>query len=96
MGTKTCSTTAALSCTVSGLTNEPAPCNVALSVEAVRFRLIRLALSAAELADKEHLRNRVAYRLFAPGFLCGTAGIGYQLLRLAHPSLLPSALRGSV
>jgi hypothetical protein len=51
---------------VSGLTNEPAPCNVALSVEAVRFRLIRLALPAADLADKAHLRNRVAYRFFAP------------------------------
>ena len=51
---------------VSGLTNEPAPCNVALSVEAVRFRLIRLALPATEFADKARLRNRVAYRFFAP------------------------------
>jgi hypothetical protein len=49
---------------VSGIANEPAPCNVAASVEAVRFRLIRLALSPAELNDKAHLRNRVAYACF--------------------------------
>jgi hypothetical protein len=51
---------------VSGLANTPAPCNVALSVEAVRFRLIRLALPAAELAETAKLRNRVAYRFLAP------------------------------
>jgi type 2 lantibiotic biosynthesis protein LanM len=28
--------------------------------------------------------------MFAPGFMCGTAGIGYQLLRLAAPEQLPS------
>ncbi len=41
-----------------------------------------------------------AYQLFAnlpnsvfnPGFFQGTAGIGYQLLRLAYPELLPSVL----
>ncbi|MFH7029464.1 MAG: lanthionine synthetase LanC family protein [Heteroscytonema crispum UTEX LB 1556] len=27
-----------------------------------------------------------------PGFLHGTAGIGYQLLRIAYPQLLPSIL----
>jgi hypothetical protein len=51
---------------VSGLGIEPARCNVARSVETVRFRLIRLALSPAELADDAHLRNVVAYRCFAP------------------------------
>jgi hypothetical protein len=49
---------------VSGLGNEPAPCNVALSVEAVTFRLIRLALAPSEVADKAKLRNRVAYQCF--------------------------------
>lgn len=42
-----------------------------------------------------------AYQLFAnlpagvyqPTFFQGTAGIGYELLRLAHPELLPSVLR---
>jgi hypothetical protein len=49
---------------VSGLTNDPAPCNTALSVEAVKFRLIRLALSASQLTDTQHLRNVIAYRFF--------------------------------
>jgi hypothetical protein len=48
----------------SGLTNAPSPCNVATSVEAVRFRLIRLALASAVLADKARLRSRVAYACF--------------------------------
>jgi lantibiotic modifying enzyme len=30
--------------------------------------------------------------IYQPGFFQGTAGIGYQLLRLAQPDLLPSAL----
>jgi lantibiotic modifying enzyme len=29
---------------------------------------------------------------FSPSFFQGTAGIGYQLLRLAHPDALPSVL----
>jgi hypothetical protein len=49
---------------VNGLGNAGAPCNVALEAEAVKFRLIRLALDAAELSDKEHLRNHVAYQCF--------------------------------
>jgi hypothetical protein len=49
---------------VSGLGNDAAPCNVALSAEALRFRLIRLALEHAELVDTARLRNRVAYACF--------------------------------
>lgn len=30
--------------------------------------------------------------VFSPSFFQGTAGIGYQLLRLAYPELLPSVL----
>ena len=56
---------------VSGLGNEPAPCNVALSVEAVTFRLIRLALAHEELVDKARLRNRVAYQCFGAAALAG-------------------------
>jgi hypothetical protein len=56
---------------VSGLGNEPATCNVAVSVEAVTFRLIRLALSHEELADKARLRNRVAYQCFGAEALAG-------------------------
>jgi hypothetical protein len=59
---------------VSGLGNEPAPCNVARSVETVRFRLIRLAFEPDELADTAHLRNRVAYRCFAPQALTAFTG----------------------
>jgi hypothetical protein len=58
---------------VSGLANEPGPCNVAASVEAVRFRLIRLALTPAELADEKHLRNLVAYRCFGNDALAAVA-----------------------
>ena len=58
---------------VSGLSNEPAPCNVAASVEAVRFRLIRLALTSVQLADKARLRNAVAYACFGTDALGGFA-----------------------
>jgi hypothetical protein len=58
---------------VSGLSNEPAPCNVATSVEAVRFRLIRLALTSTELTTKSRLRNRVAYACFGTETLAGFA-----------------------
>jgi hypothetical protein len=49
---------------VNGLGNQSAPCNTALEAEALKFRLIRLALDVAELDDKAHLRNRVAYACF--------------------------------
>jgi hypothetical protein len=49
---------------VSGLRNVAAACDVALSVEGVRFRLVRVHLDAADVADPDKLRNRVAYRFF--------------------------------
>jgi hypothetical protein len=48
----------------SGLGNDVVPCNIARSAEALKFRLIRLALPLSELADKELLRNRIAYACF--------------------------------
>ena len=30
--------------------------------------------------------------VYSPGFFQGTAGIGYELLRMAHPEMLPSVL----
>jgi lantibiotic modifying enzyme len=30
--------------------------------------------------------------VYSPGFFQGTAGIGYELLRIAHPDMLPSVL----
>jgi hypothetical protein len=49
---------------VSGLGNEAAACNTARSAEALKFRVIRLALEPAVLADRKRLRNVVAYRCF--------------------------------
>jgi hypothetical protein len=49
---------------VNGLGNATATCNVGLQAEALKFRLIRLALDVTELADKAHLRNRIAYACF--------------------------------
>ena len=50
---------------VSGLGNEEAACNIALEAEALSFRLIRLSLpSSIPLAEKELMRNRVAYACF--------------------------------
>lgn len=54
---------------VTGLGNQPSPCNVARSVETVQFRLIRLALTADELSDRAQLRSLIAYRCFAPDAL---------------------------
>jgi hypothetical protein len=56
---------------VNGLGNETAPCTIALEAEALRFRLIRLALPLELLADKGHLRNRVAYLCFGQDALAG-------------------------
>ncbi len=49
---------------VSGLGNIDAVCNTRFRVEGVQFRLIQLDVSANDLADVNHLRNRVAYRCF--------------------------------
>lgn len=80
---------------VSGLGNAPAPCNVAGLVETVRFRLIRLAFDPEELADTARLRNRVAYRCFAPEALAtftadpfGPAPTAYGLVDDLRPQTL--------
>ncbi|MEQ9549609.1 MAG: type 2 lanthipeptide synthetase LanM family protein [Coleofasciculus sp. G3-WIS-01] len=39
-----------------------------------------------------HLFPQFPQDVYNPGFFQGTAGIGYQFLRLAHPDLLPSVL----
>jgi hypothetical protein len=57
---------------VNGLGNDTGPCTIALEAEALRFRLIRLALPAeVPLSDKAHLRNRVAYLCFGEDTLAG-------------------------
>jgi len=72
---------------VNGLGNEDALCNVALEAEALSFRLIRLSIPLAQLAEKELLRNRVAYACFGTDALAGvvadpfgTAVTGHGLL----------------
>jgi hypothetical protein len=91
---------------VSGLHNGDAPCNTAYAVEGVSFRRLRLALPLSELNDREHLRNRVAYRIYAPDEIAalwtdpfGTALDGYGLLDELRPAYLrddevPLALLG--
>jgi hypothetical protein len=51
---------------VAGLGNDPASCNTAYSVEAVRFQLFPIDLDPAELDDdrKAKLRNHLAYRMY--------------------------------
>jgi lantibiotic modifying enzyme len=38
------------------------------------------------------LNPRLPRQVNTPGFFCGTAGIGYALLRLAYPDSLPCVL----
>jgi hypothetical protein len=49
---------------VSGLGNVIASCNTKYLVDGVRFRLLELPLTSAELSDTNRLRNRVAYKCF--------------------------------
>lgn len=49
-------------------------------------------LARAKLAGGYQLFANLPNHVFNPGFFQGTAGIGYELLRLAHPEALPSVL----
>lgn len=51
---------------VSGLANQEARCNRKYRREGVQFRLHQLKLTEAELADRNRLRNVVAYKCFDP------------------------------
>lgn len=46
----------------------------------------------AEQSGSYHLFEKFLPGIFHPAFFQGTSGIGYQLLRLANPALLPSVL----
>lgn len=50
------------------------------------------AMARAEQTGGFHLFHNIPQGIFHPGFFRGIAGIGYQLLRLAEPDLLPSVL----
>ncbi len=49
-------------------------------------------LARAKQAGGYQLFANLPNHVFNPGFFGGTAGIGYELLRLAHPESLPSVL----
>lgn len=48
----------------SGLGTENAACNTDTVVQGVQFRLLPLSITAADLNDLPHLRNRLAYRCY--------------------------------
>ena len=58
---------------VAGLGNQPAACNVAFSVEGVRFQLIPVPLEDGDVDEPDLLRNRIAYRMFGDGASSVTA-----------------------
>lgn len=49
-------------------------------------------VTQADKINAYQLFNNLPNSLFNPGFFQGTAGIGYQLLRLAYPEVLPAVL----
>jgi type 2 lantibiotic biosynthesis protein LanM len=49
-------------------------------------------VARAEQTGAYQLFPNLPNSVFSPSFFCGTAGIGYELLRLAYPELLPSVL----
>ncbi|WP_414565765.1 MULTISPECIES: type 2 lanthipeptide synthetase LanM family protein [unclassified Anabaena] len=49
-------------------------------------------VTQADKISAYQLFNNLPNSLFNPGFFQGTAGIGYQLLRLAYPEVLPAVL----
>ncbi|HBE31803.1 MAG TPA: type 2 lantipeptide synthetase LanM, partial [Cyanobacteria bacterium UBA11368] len=51
-----------------------------------------LVVRNAKQLGSFYLFPSLSGELYNPGFFQGTAGIGYQLLRLAYPDLLPSVL----
>lgn len=50
------------------------------------------AVAQADKISAYQLFNNLPNSLYNPGFFQGTAGIGYELLRLAYPEVLPAVL----
>ncbi|MEK6302429.1 MAG: hypothetical protein AABO41_17095 [Acidobacteriota bacterium] len=80
---------------IGGLNNTASGCNTKFIVDGVKFRLIQLDLTPAELNDADHLRNAVAYKCFGVAdmkslvsdpFRAGAEG--YGLLDQLRPSRL--------
>lgn len=51
-----------------------------------------VVVAQAELRGSYKLFSNLPASVFSPSFFRGTAGIGYELLRLAYPEILPSIL----
>ena len=51
-----------------------------------------MAVARAEQIGAYQLFGNLPTSVFSPSFFQGTAGIGYELLRLAYPEILPSVL----
>jgi lantibiotic modifying enzyme len=49
-------------------------------------------VAQADKIGEYQLFNNLSNPVFSPSFFQGTAGIGYELLRLAYPEALPSVL----
>jgi type 2 lantibiotic biosynthesis protein LanM len=60
-------------------------------VDAAGVRVDRVA-RRARAAGGFSLHTTLSRRVHMPGFFMGTSGIGYQLLRVEHPEVLPSVL----
>lgn len=58
----------------------------------VASRQAEQVLKRAEHTGSFVLHPLLPRQIYSPGFFLGTAGIGYTLLRLAHPDLLPCIL----
>ncbi len=77
----------------SGLGNGNASCNAKEVVDGVQFRLAQVtALSSAELADEDHLRNVAAYKFFLAGGTAADAardpfGVAPTTASLTSPAL---------
>ena len=60
-------------------------------IEAAGMRAAQV-VARAEQTGGFPLHPLLPRSVYQPGFFQGTAGIGYALLRLAYPALLPSVL----
>jgi lantibiotic modifying enzyme len=49
-------------------------------------------IAQAEAQGKFNLFADSRHSVYNPGFFHGTSGIGYELLRIAYPNVLPSVL----
>ena len=63
-----------------------------LRSESLRTRAWNMAQRICSRADHLELAFPGGNANFCPGFFNGCAGIGYSMLRLAYPGLLPSVL----